>query len=83
MFQRDKALPRWRGWRAFRRGQATDLHALGVGDGTMQGIPRHSNVSLTMAAYVKSVSESQVCAMDGLAKNSEVATALQRMRKGR
>jgi hypothetical protein len=83
MFQRDKVLPRWRGWRAFRRGQATDLHALGVDDETMQGIPRHSNVCLTMAAYVKSVSESQVSAMDGLAKNSEVATALQRMRKGR
>jgi hypothetical protein len=51
MFQRDKVLPRWRGWRAFRRGLAADHHALGVDDETIQGIPRHSNVSLTMAAY--------------------------------
>jgi integrase len=54
----------WHGWHAFRRGLATNLHALGVDDKTIQAILRHSNMSLTMNVYVKSVSESQVSAMD-------------------
>jgi integrase len=45
---------------------ATNLHALGVDDKTIQAILRHSNVNLTMNVYVKSVSESQVSAMDAL-----------------
>ena len=68
MFQRDKALPQWHGWHAFRRGLATNLHALGVDDKTIQGILRHSNVGLTMNIYVKSVNESQVTAMDALSE---------------
>jgi integrase len=55
---------KWHGWHAFRRGLATNLHALGVDDKTIQAILRHSNVGLTMNVYVKSVSESQVSAMD-------------------
>jgi integrase len=66
IFQRDKSLPQWHGWHAFRRGLATNLHSLGVDDKTIQAILRHSNVSLTMNIYVKSVSESQVNAMDTL-----------------
>jgi integrase len=66
VYQRDKALPEWHGWHAFRRGLATNLHALGVDDKTIQAILRHSNVGLTMNVYVKSVSESQVNAMDAL-----------------
>jgi hypothetical protein len=41
-----------------------NLHALGADGKTIQAILRHSNVSLTMNVYVKSVSESQVSAMD-------------------
>ena len=66
IYERDKPLPQWHGWHAFRRGLATNLHALGVDDKTIQAILRHSNVSLTMNVYVKSVSESQVSAMDTL-----------------
>ncbi len=66
IFERDKSLPHWHGWHAFRRGLATNLHALGVDDKTIQAILRHSNVNLTMNVYVKSVSESQVSAMDTL-----------------
>jgi len=66
IFERDKSLPQWHGWHAFRPGLATNLHALGVGDKTIQAILRHSNVSLIMNVYVKSVSESQVSAMDTL-----------------
>jgi len=68
VFQRDKALPEWHGWHAFRRGLATNLHALGVDDKTIQAILRHSNVGLTMNVYVKSVAQSQVNAMDALSE---------------
>ena len=54
----------WHGWHAFRRGLATNLHALRVDDKTIQAILRHSNISLTMNVYVKSVAESGVNAMD-------------------
>jgi integrase len=67
-FERDNSLPEWHGWHAFRRGLATNLHTLGVDDKTIQAILRHSNVGLTMNVYVKSVSESQVNAMDTLSE---------------
>jgi integrase len=63
MFKLDETL-QWHGWHAFRRGLATNLHALHVDDKTIQAILRHSNVSLTMNTYVKSVPESGVSAMD-------------------
>jgi integrase len=59
---------KWHGWHSFRRGLATNLHALGVDDKTIQAILRHSNIGLTMNVYVKSVSKSQVSAMDELSK---------------
>jgi len=67
-FQRDKSLPQWHGWHAFRRGLATNLHALGVDDKTIQEILRHSNIGITQNIYIKSVSESQVSAMDSLSE---------------
>jgi integrase len=67
-FQRDKALPAWHGWHAFRRGLATNLHALGVDDKTIQAILRHSNIGITQNIYIKSVNESQVSAMDSLSE---------------
>jgi hypothetical protein len=49
-----------------------------VDDKTIQAILRHSNVGLTMNVYVKSVSESQVSAMDALGEKlgtcNELAT---------
>src|SRR5215813_3202328 len=56
----------WHGWHAFHRGLATNLHALGVDDKTIQAILRHSSIGLTMNVYVKTVSESQLNAMDAL-----------------
>lgn len=67
-YQRSKALPVWHGWHAFRRGLATNLHLLGVKDKDIQAILRHSNVRLTLDIYIKSVSESQVTAMDTLSE---------------
>jgi integrase len=57
---------KWHGWHAFRRGLATNLHSIGIDDKTIQAILRHSNVGLTMNVYVKSVTQSQVNAMDAL-----------------
>jgi integrase len=65
-------IAKWHGWHAFRRGLATNLHALGVDDKTIQAILRHSNVGLTMNVYVKSINESQVSAMDALSKKLEI-----------
>lgn len=62
----------WHGWHAFRRGLATNLHALGVDDKTIQAILRHSTIGLTMNVYVKSVSESQVNAMDSLSEKLDL-----------
>jgi integrase len=67
-FDLDKSMPRWQGWHAFRRGLATNLHSLGVGDKTIQAILRHSTLALTMNVYVKTVGESQ---SDALASLSE------------
>jgi len=76
LFKLDESLPRWHGWHAFRRGLATNLHALGVDDKTIQGILRHSNVGLTMNVYVKSVGESQVNAMDALSQKLGICNEL-------
>jgi site-specific recombinase XerD len=50
------------------------LHALGVDDKSIQAILRHSNIATTQGIYNKGVNESQVSAMDRLAKKSEYAT---------
>src|SRR5262249_52851921 len=77
-----KAGVAWHGWHAFRRGLATNLHALGVDDKTIQAILRHSNVGLTMNVYVKSVAESQVSAMDALSAKLETCNNLATNGKG-
>jgi integrase len=56
----------WHGWHAFRRGLATNLHRLGVDDKTIQAILRHSNVAVTQACYIKTVSADAVAAMQQL-----------------
>jgi integrase len=58
-----KADIQWHGWHAFRRGLATNLYRLGVKDKVIQAILRHSNLSTTMNAYVKSVSLGATAAM--------------------
>jgi integrase len=59
---------KWHGWHAFRRGLATNLHALGVADRDIQAIMRHSDIGLTQRLYIKSTSELQVSAMDSLSE---------------
>jgi integrase len=54
----------WHGWHAFRRGLATNLHAIRVDDKTIQQILRHSNIGLTQNVYIKSLAASRINAMD-------------------
>jgi integrase len=63
-YTRDKARPEWHGWHAFRRGLATNLHAAGVDDMTIQRILRHSNVKVTQACYIKTRDTQTIAAMD-------------------
>jgi integrase len=64
LFTQGKALPKWHGWHAFRRGLATNLHALGTPDKEIQAILRHSNIAVTQSCYIKALTESQVSAME-------------------
>ncbi|HEY6388553.1 MAG TPA: tyrosine-type recombinase/integrase, partial [Candidatus Acidoferrum sp.] len=45
----------WKGWHAYRRGLATNLHELGVPDKVIQAILRHEDVSTTLRSYIKTV----------------------------
>ena len=65
-FERDKSLPQWHGYHAFRRGLATNLHDIGIDDLTIQRILRHSNVSVTQKCYIKTLPEQVVEAMGKL-----------------
>ena len=62
-YSRDASLPVWRGWHAFRRGLATNLHDLGVDDKTIQRVMRHANVAVTQASYIKTMPHQVVSAM--------------------
>jgi hypothetical protein len=56
-FERNKVLPEWRGWHAFRRGLATNLNRLGVDHSVIQRILRHSTVAVPQACYIKTAGE--------------------------
>ena len=62
-YERNKVLPQWHGWHAFRRGLATNLHQMGVDDLTIQAILRHSNVGVTQRCYIKTASSETKAAM--------------------
>jgi integrase len=66
--KRNDSRPEWRGWHAFRRGLATNLHDLGVPDKTIQAILRHANVAVTMNSYVKTLDAQSIAAMAQLEK---------------
>jgi len=65
-YKRDESRPDWRGWHAFRRGLATNLHDLGVDDITIQRILRHSSVEVTRKSYIRTLPEQSVDAMSRL-----------------
>jgi len=53
----EKAGVAWRGWHCFRYGVATLLHSLGTDSKTISTILRHSNLSVTMDIYAKTLPE--------------------------
>jgi integrase len=65
-YERNKVLPQWYGWHAFRRGLATNLNRLGVDDSVIQRILRHSHVAVTQACYIKTASADAKAAMQKL-----------------
>jgi integrase len=65
----------WKGWHAYRRGLATNLHELGVPDIVIQAILRHEDIRTTQRSYIKTVPQVVTAAMKRL--ESQVAcTAL-------
>lgn len=58
----------WKGWHAFRRGVATELHRNGVSDIVIQKALRHANVVVTQESYIKTVPEVVIDAMGILSK---------------
>jgi|SRR5580700_1249231 integrase len=60
----DRAGVKWEGFHSFRRGLATNLHALGVQDIDIQQILRHSSVDVTQDCYIKGVSATAKTNMD-------------------
>jgi integrase len=57
---------KWKGWHAYRRGLATNLHELGVPDKVIQAILRHEDVSTTQRSYIKTVPQVVTEAMNQL-----------------
>lgn len=56
----------WEGYRAFRRGLATNLRALGVDDLTVMEILRHTDVAVARPSHIKRVSQKSVDGMNKL-----------------
>jgi len=75
-YERDVAMPRWRGWHGFRRGLATNLYRLGVPDKTIQAILRHSNLATTQNIYIQNVPADARSAMERLEAELAVRSAL-------
>ena len=80
-FNLDQAFPKWRGWRAARRGLGSNLYALGVPEKVIQDILRHANVTTTSTYYIKTIPAQVNDAMEKLQQTlpeslsgSEVAT---------
>jgi integrase len=46
---------KWKGWHAYRRGLATNLHELGVPDIVIQAILRHEDIRTIQRSYIKTV----------------------------
>ena len=66
---------KWKGWHAYRRGLATNLHELGVPDKVIQAILRHEDVSTTQRSYIKTVPQVVTDAMNQLeAENSSCSS---------
>jgi integrase len=68
-----------RGWHAYRRGLATNLHELGVPDKVIQAILRHEDVSTTQRSYIKTVPRVVTDAMNQLEARIARAAVVQQV----
>ena len=69
----------WKGWHAYRRGLATNLHQLGVPDKVIQSILRHEDVSTTQRSYIKTVPQVVSDAMNQLEARIARAAVVQQV----
>ncbi len=69
----------WKGWHAYRRGLATNLHDLGVPDKVIQAILRHEDVSTTQRSYIKTVPQVVTDAMKQLEAKIARAAVVQQV----
>jgi integrase len=65
-FQLDETIPKWKGWKCFRRSLASNLYTLGVKPKIIQAILRHSDLSTTMNFYVETPEAESREALDKL-----------------
>ena len=70
-YKRVAGRPEGRGWHAFRRRFATNLHDLGVSDKTIPGHPEDANVALTQS-YIKTLDSQSIAAMRQLESLGDV-----------
>jgi site-specific recombinase XerD len=70
---------KWKGWHAYRRGLATNLHQLGVPDKVIQAILRHEDVSTTQRRCIKTVPQVVTDAMNQLAEKVARAAVVQQV----
>jgi len=70
---------KWKGWHAYRRGLATNLHELGVPDKVIQAILRHEDVSTTQRSYIKTVPQVVTDAMNQLEAKIARAAVVQQV----
>ena len=70
---------KWKGWHAYRRGLATNLHRLGVPDKLIQAILRHEDVRTTQRSYIKTMPEDVTNAMKQLEEKITRAAGVQQV----
>lgn len=70
---------KWKGWHAYRRGLATNLHELGVADKVIQAILRHEDVKTTQRSYIRTVPSVVTEAMKRLEEKVDCAADVQQV----
>ena len=70
---------KWKGWHAYRRGLATNLHELGIPDKVIQAILRHEDVKTTQRSYIKTVPSVVTEAMKRLEEKIACAANVQQV----
>ena len=73
---------KWKGWHAYRRGLATNLHELGVPDIVIQAILRHEDIRTTQRSYIKTVPQVVTAGMKRLESQVACTAVVQRQPPG-